>query len=286
MTPRVSIIVPSHNHARFLPEAIGSAAAQDWPEMELICVDDASTDDSAQVLERLLADAQIAARFQRIELLRHASNQDAPATINRGVAASTGELVNVLNSDDVFAPDRLARMVPRLLEADAALAFSSVVAIDAEGRTLTEDRLPPELAGKLGFALGPAASWPTLGFACFAMNLAISSGNLLFTRALFDRIGGFRAMRHVHDWDFLLRSVRVAEPVFCPRPLYRYRLHGANSFPKLAAAGEQEMDRMASEIALAKGAPDAPNPLYPCEEYWPGIFKLLAPKTGLLARIS
>ncbi|MBK7334479.1 MAG: hypothetical protein IPI87_20200 [Betaproteobacteria bacterium] len=80
------------------------------------------------------------------------------------------------------------------------------------------------------------------GLAFVAGNPAISTGALFFSRALFDRIGGFRDLRYTHDWDFCLEASLRDEPVFVPDPLYLYRIHGANTIAAGASANAEADD--------------------------------------------
>ena len=79
-------------------------------------------------------------------------------------------------------------------------------------------------------------------------NAAVSTGNLVFRRALLDATGGFAALRVCHDWDFLLAASFATRPRHVPGPLYRYRLHGDNTFSGLTLAGRLEGDVVLSRF--------------------------------------
>ncbi len=93
--PLVSVVIPAFNVERFIAEAIASAFGQDYPSIEVIVIDDGSTD----------ATAAVAARFERVRLLRQ-GNRGVSAARNAGVAEATGEFIAFLDSDDTWAPEK------------------------------------------------------------------------------------------------------------------------------------------------------------------------------------
>ena len=104
-TPRVSIIVPAYNAAGFLKRALHSALAQTMPDLELIVVDDASSD-ATLALAR-----EVAARDPRVLVLHNEHNRGMYPTYNRAIDAARGEWIAALDADDVWLPDRLERML-------------------------------------------------------------------------------------------------------------------------------------------------------------------------------
>ena len=117
MTPKVSIIMPAHNANEYIPLAIRSALGQTLREIELIVIDDASSDDTALVA---VAAAQ---GDQRFRLIRLATNGGPGAARNTGLESARGEWIALLDADDTFAPVRLGRML-RLAEERGADFFA------------------------------------------------------------------------------------------------------------------------------------------------------------------
>ncbi|MBP8297655.1 MAG: glycosyltransferase, partial [Burkholderiales bacterium] len=221
--PRVSVVMPAYNHERYIEAALASVRAQTLGEVELIVVDDGSTDGTLA-----LARAFAAAAPRTTTVIAQA-NAGAPAAINRGIAAARGEFIAILNSDDAYEPARLERLVRRLDETGALLAFSDVTFIDRDGRP-ADEQMPYVQGLRRHLARLAAQPYPELDI--IVVNGAISSGNFVFRRELIERIGGFRALDAVHDWDFLLAASDAGRIAFVPERLYRYRLHDANTFSR------------------------------------------------------
>src|SRR5258708_7235502 len=100
----VSVVIASHNYAHFIPQTLDSVLAQTYPNWECIVVDDGSTDNTREVVERY-ADAD-----QRIRYLWQ-ENQRLAAARNRGIANSSGEYLQFLDADDLIEPGKFERQV-------------------------------------------------------------------------------------------------------------------------------------------------------------------------------
>ena len=229
----VAVIMPLYNHSRYLERTLGSLAAQTRIPDELVVVDDGSTDGSAAIVEAFAASAPFPVKLVRQK------NAGADCALNRGMALTDAGIIALLNSDDAFTPTRLALLVDALM-GGVDLAFSRCAFID-------EDDRPAEGAyvRRLQERQDEAARGPTLLHALVRYNVAVSTGNLVFRRALLEHTGGFAPLAVCHDWDFLLAASYATRFAFVPEPLYRYRLHDANTFSGRRVAGMIE-----GEIAL------------------------------------
>ena len=138
--PLVSVVVPSYCHADYLLDCLLSVHDQTYKSIELVLVDDASTDASFARAEALLSTA-FAQRFANTMLIRNETNLGAHATINRGIAASKGSHVAVINSDDLFYPERIAAQIEALAETGSELSFTlvDIVAVPADVPLIPED---------------------------------------------------------------------------------------------------------------------------------------------------
>lgn len=231
-SPRVSVVMPVHNHERFLERTLASLAAQTLPPRELVAVDDGSTDGSAAVVERFARSAPFAVTLAR------QPNRGAHVALNRGLALAGGEVIALVNSDDEFHPRRLERLVAAL-DGDAGFAYSDAELIDDDGRPATG-----AYADSLRESVARAQRHATDVEALLERNVTISSGNFVFRRPLLEATGGFAALDVCHDWDFVLAATRHTRVARVPEPLYRYRLHGANTVSARALAGLMETERV------------------------------------------
>ncbi len=264
--PLVSVVIPSYNHARFIGDAISSVEHQTYGNIELVVIDDGSNDGSVRIIEKQLSET----RLSRVVFRAH-PNVGAATTIDRGITLSSGEYVAILNSDDVFAPHRIATLLQRVMPNQDVFLFSGVTFCDRDDRTIDVDGADPRIAWyKHALRIGSAT--PTAGFGLLAQSLTVSTSNFFFGRALFDKLGGFNnQLPQAHDWDFVLRVLRYTEPRFIPDELLRYRYHSTNATWDL-------MDRhlvegraaLARYFAFTRGG--TVNPLAPTRENWPLFF--------------
>ena len=277
---RVSVVVPSFGHADFVREALESLMDQTRTPDEVIVIDDGSRDASVDVITGVLRDAPPTWRLVARD------NRGAAATLNEAVLASSGDYVGVLNSDDRFAPARIATMIDEVACLDAAWGFSRVEFIDGDGATIPQRT--SAIADDLRYRIDDVAAADSVGLAFLGGNPAVSSGSLFFSRQLFDATGGFAPLRYNHDWDFCLRASLVAEPVFVPQATYDYRLHGANTILAARDAAHAEMDAMLRGFYRGvAGTTTSPNPFAPLPSRWGDRFHacvLAAGHAALLPR--
>jgi len=195
----VSIVITTYNYGRFLGEAIESALGQTHAAVEIIVVDDGSTDDSAAV----------AARYP-VRLLRQ-SNRGVSRARNRGSAEAAGAFIVFLDADDVLERDYVARCHEALSAEGPRVAYA-----------YTQMRY-------FGEQNGIHRSGPFSPQRLLAGNLVNASA--LIRRPAFEEIGGFNAawtLAH-EDWELWVRLLsRGWTGVFVPEPLLRYRRHGSS----------------------------------------------------------
>ena len=277
--PRVSVVVPSFNHAEYVESALESVFRQTYPAAELVVIDDGSSDGSADRIRAALAHSPCPVRF----IARR--NRGAATTINEAVRLSSGEYVNVLNSDDRFAESRLETMIDAVARTGALWGFSRVSFIDQRGGEIATDALPR--TRELSYVADDVGARDTVGIAFLSGNPAISSGALFFARSLFDRLGGFRDLRYNHDWDFCLRAAVVAEPLLVASAQYGYRLHEHNTILESATAAKAEANAMFIEFYhAALTLKSAPNPFAPVLAVWGTRFFAHALSAGHAALLT
>ncbi len=268
--PGVAVAVPSYNHARYLPETLGSVLAQTLPPAELVVIDDGSTDDSVAVIERIFAAARTRPETRAIDCrLIVRPNRGISVTRNELFAATRAPLVAFLDSDDSYAPDRLERMVPAGPLTGPHFAVSGIdFASEPGGPDVETWRQSYRLM------LGQSMAFPTAGFALLRSNFTITASNFLVSRDLFEAVGGFDGRIAIaQDWDFALQATRLLEPVFVPEPLLTYRLHGQNTSRDARERGDSELELIVSK--LGGWILDAtPNSLAPTPCNWPRFFRV------------
>src|SRR5262249_33958323 len=139
--PLVSVVMPAYNHERYVLAALDSVLAQTHANFELIVVDDGSKGATPALLD------EYAARCKSHALtVVHQANAGAHEAINHGLALARGEIIALMNSDDLYAPTRLERLLREIDRHGEALAFSNTRFIDDEGSEIVEtDPYPRQL---------------------------------------------------------------------------------------------------------------------------------------------
>jgi glycosyltransferase involved in cell wall biosynthesis len=184
MPPLVSVIIPTFNRWSYLQMTIDSVLAQTYPHIEIIVVDDGSTDQTAEGLQSYSS---------RIRVIRQ-TNQGGTAARNTGINAATGDYLTFLDHDDLMLPTKLEQQVA-LLEThpEFGAAHCRWEYIDPQGNVL--DRIGPLPVGNL---------YMTLVLGCF-----LWSGAPIVRRHYFEQIGGFDTSIWSSDWDMWLRLSKV-----------------------------------------------------------------------------
>jgi glycosyltransferase involved in cell wall biosynthesis/SAM-dependent methyltransferase len=134
--PRISVIVPNFNYARYLPARLRSIVTQTWRPHEIIVLDDASSDASVEIAESILKDAGV-----RVQIIRNDTNQGVYRQWLRGLREVTGDLVWIAEADDDCAPTFLETLAPAFDDREVVLAYCQSKQIDANGRELAPDYL-------------------------------------------------------------------------------------------------------------------------------------------------
>lgn len=142
----VTVVLPTYNHARFLPSALDSLIAQTRPADRVIVVNDGSTDDTAAVLDRYVA------RLPNLTVVHADINQGVIAALNRGLEMTDSEFVTFLAADDTFAPRLLEAVVPLMCRHPAAaLCGVGVAVVDERGRTIDHFSVATDFGETPGF---------------------------------------------------------------------------------------------------------------------------------------
>ena len=218
--PLVSVVAANFNGVGYLAAAIRSVLDQSLTDLELIIVDDASTDDSVAFIQR-------AARADpRVKLIQQPRNHGPAAARNRALEVARGRWIAILDSDDLMAEDRLERLVDRGETDGADIVVDNLMVFDERGLAAARPFLP------LRKHLTPR--WITLVDYLAASRLYARGPSLGYLKPLFsaDSLGALRyreSLRVGEDYDLVLRLLLAGAAMRLePLPLYRYRKHGAS----------------------------------------------------------
>ncbi len=229
--PLISVVIPAYNHAQYIQAALQSVIDQDYPELEIIVVDDGSSDDTAAVAQKTLEQGMRPFRLIRQE------NTGAHVALNRGMQLAQGEYIAILNSDDRFLPGRLQILFNALTNANRRFAFSKIRHIDSSG-------LPHPYQNHYLRQVEEAKQFPTLSFELLRSNIAATTGNFFFHRSIFENVGDFAAYVTCHDWDYILRVMLVEEPLFVDEILLEYRIHEQGTLQTHLDKVNQEIEQL------------------------------------------
>ncbi len=232
-TPRVSVVVPVYNRGASLRWTLDSVLAQSYPSFEVIVVDDGSSDSSA---------ACVAAHYPGIRLIRQERNRGAAAAVNRGVAAARGELIALLDSDDLWSPDKLALQVEDFdLHPEAVVSFTDITYGRSGVGTLYSWLYP----------LDPGRLLEQL----MEENPALPSAVMVRKRD-FERVGGYaEETGSSYDRDLLLRLAALGSFRFLPVPLVR-RVVRADALSGASLQFDRQFDLVVERfLGRPEGAP-------------------------------
>jgi glycosyltransferase involved in cell wall biosynthesis len=209
--PRTSVIITSYNYARYLPAAMASVLGQTDRDLELIIVDDGSSDDSLAIA-RACADPRV-----RVIVQPH---HGLGAARNRGIRSARGRYIAFLDADDVWTPDKLARQCDVLgRRPNVGMVYTRFGIIDAEGRRQSRGYgyLSPAPSGAVLRYLVRGNVVGTPSTICVRRDL------LLGHDVYFDETNSY-----AEDWHFYLRLAPQCAFSYLARTLVFHRQHGAN----------------------------------------------------------
>jgi len=227
--PLVSVITPAYNAAPFIGEALQSALAQTYLNIEVIVVDDGSEDETRRIAE------EFTRTDSRVSVL-HQPNRGVASARNLAIEHSKGEFIAPLDADDIWYPEKLEKQMRHAISRDptVGLVYGWYRQIDAEGAVV-----------------GNGGRWLAEGHVYNALVLRnfIGGGSMpLMTRACLDKVGGYSTELREHggegceDWDLYLRIGEKYNFRVVPEYLAGYRRHSANmSLDRTSMARSQKM---------------------------------------------
>lgn len=208
--PLVSVICICFNHARFVQEALLSVFSQTYSNLELIVVDDASSDNSVSVISEVLA------THPEVKTIFLSINQGNCKAFNRALKLCQGEYIIDLAADDVLFPNRIEAGVNALQKAgtDYGMNFSDAIWMNEGGvqQYLHSDRFPHQ-----SIPQGDV-------YEVLIKKYFICPPTMMFTRALIDKLGGYDETLMYEDFDLQIRGARYFKFCYTPEVLVKKRI--------------------------------------------------------------
>lgn len=212
--PLVSVIIASYNHGPYIEKSIQSVLDQTYPHIELLVIDDGSTDDSVERIQRLQAVHGFDFKVQK--------NQGLTRTLNDGIARSHGELIATFGSDDIMMPDRIAIQVAHMADKpEVGICVGNIELIDSNGELYPEKRQRRDVPFRrsnfedLFLERKPYPPAPTL----------------LFRREALEKVGGFDPEIRLEDLYIELKITHAGYVIDgLPVVMAKYRKHATNSY--------------------------------------------------------
>jgi len=225
--PDVSIVIPCYNYARFLPDCLESIFNQtNPPDFEVVIVDDGSTDNTGEVLDRI--------RDSRVRIVRHTRNRGHVVTINEALPLARAPIVARIDPDDRYHPAFMRTVYDRLVKhPDVTLVYGNADIIDAQGR--------PN---------GHSSSRPHEGDFVGSEFIALLERNFVCAPTVAARRAVWMDALPVphglafNDWYFTLMAARLGSFCYVDQTLADYRLHGANHHTTVSRNKSEERSVM------------------------------------------
>lgn len=225
VNPSITVVIPTFNRSRYLPESLDSVLGQTVPPAQVLVVDDGSTDDTQAVLCRYAG---------RVESIAKPNGGKASA-VNAGLARASGEFIWVFDDDDVALPDAVERLLePMLRRPDVDFVYSGhyLGSNGPDGRIVR----------------GPSADVPMVRedrlLQALTEGAFFNQQGVLARRHCFDRAGGYEeSFKRGQDYDLMIRMARVCRGVGIAAPTYVFRQHSGVRGPLGAQHASADRDR-------------------------------------------
>ncbi len=204
----ISIVIPTHNRQNLLLETLHYVLRQYEVELEILVVDDGSTD--------LMAEAILELADSRIRVLRNETARGVSAARNQGIDEAQGEWVAFLDDDDLWAPRKLTLQLTAARDLRLEWAYGGAVAINHR-REIIAGSAPPS----------PEEAMQQLPYRNI---IPAGASNVMVKKCLLARVGRFdTTLRHMADWDLWIRLARHGPPAVVTEPVVAYRVHDGNA---------------------------------------------------------
>lgn len=230
-SPSVSVVIPCYNYGHYLSECIKSVLDQQHVSVDVLVVDDASPDGSAEVARRL------AAEDPRVRAICHEINRGHIATYNEGLAQATGDYAVLLSADDRLTPGCLARATS-LMEEYPSVGLTYGFAVD-----FTDNNVPPARAVATKWLIWPGRDW--IAHCCNTGRNFLRSPEAVVRTSVLREIGGYRAdLPHSGDFEKWMRTATVSDVGYvagADQAYYRFHANNMHNSTNLLADLSQRL---------------------------------------------
>jgi hypothetical protein len=239
--PVVSVCMASYNHAPFIRTAVDSVMSQSFTDWELVITDDGSTDGTIEAIEDI--------RDERMHIERFPENRTACVALNHSIRRARGAFIAVLNSDDAWQPEKLAKQLAVMTEQPkTAATFTLVEMIDERGRPLPESH---HYNGVFEQANRTRHEWLSR---LLLIGNCLCHPSVLVRRSVYDEVGLYdEYMAQVPDWDMWVRITLKHDIWIIQEPLTTFRIldgerNASGNRPSAKARCEVELQLMLLKV--------------------------------------
>jgi len=248
-TPSISVIIPSFNHRKYLPDRMSSIFNQTRQDFELILLDDASEDGSGDFLETFT-------HCPKTRLFRNSHNSGSPfAQWNRGLREARGDLIWIAESDDVAEPEFLEVLAGVLDQNESVgLAFCRSTRIDENGRALAENSADTaDERWNHDFQIDGRTAVTEL---LYLNNTIISASAVVFRRRIYEQVGlADTALSLTGDWLQWCRILLMSDSHYVSKPLSQTRIHTVTRRHAAATRGTLELESLIIQSRIRDSLP-------------------------------
>lgn len=206
MSELVSVIIPSYNREKLIEKSIKSVLNQSYKNIEIIVVDDNSSDNTESVVKSLQD------KYEFIKYIRHETNKGGSAARNSGVKVALGELIAFLDSDDEWVGNKLEKNLEIFHKNDkVAMVYSDMYLVNAD---TAEEKL------------NKSKKYDDKYYGLLCENIIGSTSLIMIKKDVFNNVGGFKeGLPSCQDWDFYLNVAKENVIEKIDEPLLKYYIH-------------------------------------------------------------
>ena len=231
--PKVSIVLPSYNYAKYLDERIQSLLNQTYQDFELIIVDDASTDNSVEVIKQYESDPRIKTQF-------FSENSGLPyKRWNDGAAMASGDYILFAGADDSCVPTMLEKLVAKLnANPDVGIAYCQSMEMNSAGKLIRSMKKYTDTLDHVRWNQDYLDKGINECRYLAIKNVIPNASAALIRRDIFQNLGGFdQDLKLIADWMLWSKILVVSDVAFIAEPLNYFRCHGGTVRSKMMKVG-------------------------------------------------